>query len=197
MSLQFYGKSYENNYEEFLTYYPAFYRGIYEMREILKAQGKFADGLESCINQIYLNNFIDYADVGTIGRLEGFLNLRHNKTKDLDARRRSIKAHFMGYGISSASELAAIVKSYTNADVDIRFEECDEDGNHMLFIEFQRGDGKSVYLKEILAMLNERIPAHIKCGSRIEYRQGADIYAAGGLLMAKEIKIRQVDTGWD
>ena len=30
---------YKNNYEELITYYPVFYREVYEMVEILKAQG--------------------------------------------------------------------------------------------------------------------------------------------------------------
>lgn len=36
---------YKNNYEELITYYPVFYREVYEMVEILKAQGRLADNL--------------------------------------------------------------------------------------------------------------------------------------------------------
>ena len=34
--LNLYNRYYQNNYEELITYYPLFYREIYEMKEILK-----------------------------------------------------------------------------------------------------------------------------------------------------------------
>ena len=52
--LNLYNRYYQNNYEELITYYPLFYREIYEMKEILKAQGKLADDLEACIERIPL-----------------------------------------------------------------------------------------------------------------------------------------------
>lgn len=170
MSLKFYEKGYESNYEELLTYYPGFYREVYEMREILKAQGKLADGLENSIEQIYFNNFIDTADAETIGKLETFLHIEYNKARKMEVRRRILKAHFVGYGISSASELKAIVKSYTNADVDIRFEPFDEAGNNMLFIDFQRGAEETLCISDVINLLEERIPAHINWRASVAYK---------------------------
>lgn len=170
MSLKFYEKGYESNYEELLTYYPGFYREVYEMREILKAQGKLADGLENSIEQIYFNNFIDTADAETIGKLEAFLHMEYNKARELEVRRRIVKAHFVGYGIASASELKAIVKSYTNSDVDIRFEPFDEAGNNMLFIDFQRGEEETLYISDVINLLEERIPAHIEWRASVAYK---------------------------
>lgn len=170
MSLKFYEGAYESNYEELLTYYPGFYREVYEMKEILKAQGKLADGLEGSIEQIYLNNFIDTADAETIGKLEAFLHMEYNKARELEVRRRIVKAHFVGYGIASASELKAIVKSYTNSDVDIRFEPFDEAGNNMLFIDFQRGAEETLYISDVINLLEERIPAHIAWRASVAYK---------------------------
>lgn len=53
---------YKNNYEELITYYPVFYREVYEMVEILKAQGRLADNLQNSIEQVFSNQFIDSAD---------------------------------------------------------------------------------------------------------------------------------------
>ena len=119
MSLTFYEKDFANNYEELITYYPAFYQQVYEMQEILKAQGKLADGVENGIERAYLNNFIDYADAETIGNLETFLKLDHNKVKDLEMRRRIIKAHFVGNGKMSASLIKSMIQAYTDAEVDV------------------------------------------------------------------------------
>lgn len=38
--MRFYEKQFENNFEELITYYPRFYRGVYEMVEILRANGR-------------------------------------------------------------------------------------------------------------------------------------------------------------
>ncbi len=119
MSLTFYEKAFANNYEELITYYPAFYQQVYEMQEILKAQGKLADGVENGIERAYLNNFIDYADAETIGNLETFLKLDYNKAKSMEMRRRIIKAHFVGNGKMSASLIKNMIQAYTDAEIDI------------------------------------------------------------------------------
>ena len=66
--MKFYDKYYTSNYEELITYYPRFYRDVFEMVEILKAHGRIADGMEDNIEQAYLNGFIDYADEATIAK---------------------------------------------------------------------------------------------------------------------------------
>ena len=57
--MKFYEKYYASNYEELITYYPRFYRDVFEMVEILKAYGRIADNLENNIEQIFFNSFID------------------------------------------------------------------------------------------------------------------------------------------
>lgn len=79
--MKFYEKHFENNFEELITYYPRFYRDVYEMVEILKAHGSIADGLEADIERTYLNSFIDYADEETITKLERFLMIGLNKSR--------------------------------------------------------------------------------------------------------------------
>ena len=131
--MKFYDKYYENNFEELITYYPRFYRDVFEMVEILKAHGGIADELEANIEQTYLNSFIDYADEDTIEQLEKFLNIGLNKSRTLEERRRLVKSYFVGFGKVSASMLAEMIKRYTGASVDIKFEPFDEEGNNMLY----------------------------------------------------------------
>lgn len=169
MGLKFYDNQFENNYEELLTYYPLFYRQVYEMKEILKAQGRLVDGLEENINQIYLNNFIDYADDNTIGNLEQFLKIDLNKGRTIEERRRFVKSFLVGFGKVSASRIAEMIRSYTGARVDIRFEPFDEIGNNMLYIDFQRGDEPTLYMSDINLLLSKRIPAHIPWRATVTY----------------------------
>lgn len=78
--MKFYQKYFKNNYEELLTYYPRYYREIFEMVEILKAHGKIADALEENIERVFLNNFILTADEKTIQIWEqDILNITYQK----------------------------------------------------------------------------------------------------------------------
>lgn len=96
--MKFYDKYYTSNYEELITYYPRFYRDVFEMVEILKAHGRIADGMEDNIEQAYLNGFIDYADEATIAKLERFLEIGLNRNRTLEERRRLVKSYFVGFG---------------------------------------------------------------------------------------------------
>lgn len=167
--MKFYDKYYENNFEELITYYPRFYRDVFEMVEILKAHGRIADEMEANIEQTYLNCFIDYADEEIIEQLEKFLNIGLNKSRTLEERRRLVKSYFVGFGKVSASMLAEMIQSYTGASVDIKFEPFDEEGNNMLYINFRRGDEPTLYMSDINLLLGKKIPAHIQYQAAVTY----------------------------
>lgn len=167
--MKFYDKYYANNFEELITYYPRFYRDVFEMVEILKAHGRIADEMEANIEQTYLNCFIDYADEETIEQLEKFLSIGLNKSRTLEERRRLVKSYFVGFGKVSASMLEEMIQSYTGASVDIKFEPFDEEGNNMLYIHFQRGDEPTLYMSDINLLLSKKIPAHIQYQAAVTY----------------------------
>lgn len=167
--MKFYEKYFGCNYEELITYYPRFYREVFEMVEILKAHGKIADELEDNIEQTFLNCFIDYADETTIAKLERFLEIGLNKSRTLEERRRLVKSFFVGFGKVSASMLAGMIQSYTGASVKSRFEPCDDEKNNMLCIDFQRGNEPTLYMSDINLLLSKKIPAHIKWQAAVTY----------------------------
>lgn len=168
--MKLYEKYYASNYEELITYYPRFYRDVFEMVEILKAHGRVADGMEGSIEQAYLNGFIDYADEPTIAKLEKFLEIGLNRSRTLEERRRLVKSYFVGFGKISASLICKMIGAYTNAPVTCRFEPFDDEGNNMLYIDFQRSDGETIYMSDILTLLSKKLPAHIAYRPEIVYR---------------------------
>lgn len=174
MGLTFYEKDFTDNYEELMTYYPSFYQHVYEMQEILKAQGKLADGIEAGIERAYLNNFIDYADAETIGNLEVFLKLGHNQTKELEMRRRIVKAHFVGNGKMSATLIKSMLQAYTEAEVGVELRACETAsapgspeekaytaGEQALYITLFRDGTQRIVTSDILELLKSKLPAHL------------------------------------
>lgn len=168
--MKFYDKYFKNNYEELITYYPRFYRDVFEMVEILKANGRISDKLEEDIEQAYLNCFIEYADEETITKLEKFLMIGLNKSRTLEERRRLVKSYFVGFGKVSAAMLEEMITSYTNAPVRSRFEPFDEEGNNRLYIEFERGKEPTLYMSDIMLLLSKKLPAHIDYQAAVVYR---------------------------
>lgn len=168
--MKFYEKYFAGNYDELITYYPRFYRDVFEMVEILKAHGRIADELEENIERTYLNSFIDYADEETIAKLEKFLMIGLNKSRSLEERRRLVKSYFVGFGKVSASMLEEMITSYTNAPVKSRFEPYDEEGNNRLYIEFERGKEPTLYMSDIMLLLSKKLPAHIEYQAAVVYK---------------------------
>ena len=147
--LNLYNRYYQNNYEELITYYPLFYREIYEMKEILKAQGKLADDLEACIERILSDCFLDTADSGVITSYENILGIKSDLGKPLEERRRLVKAYLVGSGKASATSVCG-------------FSPYDEKGNNVLNILAEHGNSQLINIKDINVLLSEKLPAHIQ-----------------------------------
>lgn len=153
---------YKNNYEELITYYPVFYREVYEMTEILKAQGRLADNLQNSIEQVFSNQFIDSADESVISSYEKIMGIIPDSLKPIEERRRLVKAGLIGSGKISASVISDMIKAYTGGEVKCSLEPFDSEGNNCLYINAERGNSPQIYLQEIENLLNKKIPAHIE-----------------------------------
>ena len=160
--LNLYNRYYQNNYEELITYYPLFYREIYEMKEILKAQGKLADDLEDCIERILSDCFLDTADSGVITSYENILGIKSDLGKPLEERRRLVKAYLVGSGKASATSVCEMIKTYTGAEAECSFSPYDEKGNNVLNILAEHGNSQLINIKDINVLLSEKLPAHIQ-----------------------------------
>lgn len=186
--MKFYEKYYNNNYDELITYYPRFYRDVFEMVEILKAHGRIMDGIEGNIGQTYFNGFIDYADEVTISKLEVFLGIGLDRNRTLEERRRIVKSYFVGSGKISASKIIQMIAVYTDSPVSCKLEPFDDGGNNRLYIEILNGEEETICTKDILAILSKRIPAHLLfcLASRWIVEIPVPVYSRSGLRMTGE-----------
>ena len=78
----YYSNGFDSAYEELITFYPVFYRDVFEMRAILEAEGKIVDEATATINGVIENSFVESADEATITRLEAWLHLQTDTSAD-------------------------------------------------------------------------------------------------------------------
>lgn len=151
------------NYDLMKSYYPRFYDRIYEMQEILKAQGKALDEAQIAFEIVLNNMFIDYMDENAVSLLEEFLNIIPLSNQSLDDRKKVLTAHFRGYGKISSTVIKETSQSY-NLEAETYFDEQDDNKNFLLRIKLRvPRDTKTISdYAENIRILDIRLPTHLK-----------------------------------
>lgn len=174
--MKFYNRYYQNNYEELLTYYPRFYRDVYEMVEILKAHGRILDELEGHIEQTFFNCFIRTADAATIKKWENMLGIQYEENLTLDQRRSVVIGRICGYGHIGEPEIREIISNYTENIVLVDF---------ALGVIYITINGEIFGESNLLDTLLKRIPAHLALNMYIHtqrtFRQDLDMNYASAI----------------
>lgn len=88
------------------------------MTELLKVHGQLADNLESSIERIFYNCFIETAGSDVIACYERIIGIEADNTKSLDERRSFVKSHLIGTGTISASLIEEMIGVYTGANAE-------------------------------------------------------------------------------
>ena len=160
--MKFYSRYYAGSYEELLTYYPRFYRGVFEMVEILKAFGRIADGLVAGVERVFLNNFIADADAETIKEWEGILRISYTEQLTLDQRKRIVIGRLCGNGHIGEQEIREIIANYTENPVEIDFK---------LGVISVGIEGEVFGETNLLDTLCRRIPAHLAVDMQVRTKR--------------------------
>ena len=166
---------YENRFKELCASMPLFYLDVYEMREILKAQGKLADGMFEETERVIRNNFILLADEGTVSKWEAMLEVTYEQRMTLDQRKNVLIGLICGYDHIGEPEIREIISLYTDFDVAISFYR----GSINITID---GIGCISGYTNLIETLRKRIPTHLRLGFTINIRSPTPvcIHVGGG-----------------
>lgn len=151
---------YENRFKELCACMPLFYLDVYEMREILKAQGRLGDGIFEATERVINNNFILLADAETVGQWEDMLKITRDGPMTLDQRKGVIMGLVCGNGHIGEPEIRAIIAQYTPQAVTVGF------AKGVIYITIE---GEVFGEGSLLETLLRRIPAHLAL--RIQLRK--------------------------
>lgn len=165
---------YPNNFQELCAAMPLFYLDVFEMRAILRAQGRLLDGVCGGVENVVDFNFILTADDATIRMWEKALKITYKGKLTLDQRKRVVIGYIIGLGHIGEPEIRGIIGQYTPGHVDFDFMR----GTITVVVE-----GEIPGEENLLETLLRRIPAHltlkIYIHIRKQYRQTIP-FAQGG-----------------
>lgn len=170
---KFYSRQFASNYEELISYYPRYYREVWEMVAILKANGRLLDDAQDAIENIYKNGFIDSMDEAAIAELERFLYIRARSQRTLEERRRLIKSYIIGFGKISATLLSDMLQAYTGSPSIIKLEPFDDQRNNKLYISTSPQNDFFFFASDVLDILSKKVPAHIPFSIAFTYQPEA------------------------
>ncbi|MBR2443114.1 MAG: DUF2313 domain-containing protein [Rikenellaceae bacterium] len=192
----YYNNGYDSTYEELITFYPAFYREVKEIKAILEAQGEITDGVIADINRVIENSFIATADETMITRLEKFLGLPTDTSKSLEDRRQAVSVCFYGFGKLSASKLKETLKAFSGVDCNIKFAPADEAGNNRLDIAIP--NPKRDFDPQVaLDLLAKRLPAHLWYKVNISRNHDGTMFIGFVLRLTKKVEVGCNPTTFD
>lgn len=153
---------YSNNFKELCAAMPIFYLDVFEMRAILRAQGRLLDGLCDGMEHLVDVNFILTADEATIRMWEKALEITYKSKLTLEQRKRVVIGYIIGLGHIGEREIREIIGQYTPGHVDFDFMR----GTIDILVE-----GEIPGEENLLETLLRRIPAHLTLKMAIHIRK--------------------------
>ena len=143
-----YPNGFPSAYEELKTFYPVFYRDVFEMDAIWRAAGGGLDEIEDGVDAVVNNNFVSLMDTDTLAQMETFLGIPLNQKRTLEARRKLVALYFIGY---------------TGASSSVEFK------NSRIYVKLFPNDNSTFLSSDVMECLKRKIPAHLSLSLVLAY----------------------------
>lgn len=157
--MRIYENAFPSSYEEIKTWYPVWYREVFEMDALWRVFGSQMDRIQADLIQMVENNFIEFADAPTVTRLEAFFGITHPIPRTLVERRAVLIGFVRGRGHIGRPKIIEIISLFTTGEIDVAFSRPG-----MIDVTVTRDYGDMFNLADIYMILGHRIPAHLTLG---------------------------------
>lgn len=158
-----YPNGFPSAYEELKTFYPVFYRDVFEMDAIWRAAGGGLDEIEDGVDTVVNNNFVSLMDTDTLAQMETFLGIPLNQKRTLEARRKLVALYFIGGNHIGSQEIKDIVFGYTGASSSVEFK------NSRIYVKLFPNDNSTFLSSDVMECLKRKIPAHLSLSLVLAY----------------------------
>ena len=151
-----YENAWPSTYEEFKTWYPVWYRDIFEMDAIWQVLGGQMDKIQALLIWMVDSNFIDHADAPMLTRLENFLGIVHPYPRTLVERRAVLRGFTIGRGHMGRRQIIELISIFTSGEIDVSFTRPGR-----INVAVTRDFGDMFNLHDINLIIGHRVPTHL------------------------------------
>lgn len=148
---------------------PKYYQNSAVMLQLMGTNAAILDAAEATINAADAQCLISTADT-SLSRWEQIFGLPNSEESN-ERRRERLLARKRGSGTGTIAHLKNVIAAFANGKVEI----VELYGQYAITIEFVGTLGVPPYLDDVIAAINEIIPAHIGYTILIAYRTWAEV----------------------
>lgn len=159
-----YPNGFPSVYEELKTFYPVFYRDVFEMDAIWRAAGGKLDEIEAGVDAVANDTFISMMDAAALSDMEAFLDIAPNKNRTLEVRRKLVASYFVGANHIGAPEIKELVRGYSGDTPEVKF------SKGRIYVCISPPDESSFLSSDIIECLLRKIPAHLALSLSLSYK---------------------------
>ena len=171
-----YPNGFPSAYEELKTFYPVFYRDVFEMDAIWRAAGGGLDEIEDGVDAVVNNNFVSLMDTDALAQMETFLGIPLNQKRTLEARRKLVASYFIGGNHIGAREIKDITRAFTEGTCEVSFV------GGTVYIHVKSDIKDTPPEDDYYYILRKKIPAHLGVYTNIEIEFSELLYVGSNAL---------------
>lgn len=171
-----YPNGFPSAYEELKTFYPVFYRDVFEMDAIWRAAGGGLDEIEDGVDAVVNNNFVSLMDTDALAQMETFLGIPLNQKRTLEARRKLVASYFIGGNHIGAREIKDITRAFTEGTCEVSFV------GGTVYIHVKSDIKDTPPEDDYCYILRKKIPAHLGVYTNIEIEFSERLYVGSNAL---------------
>lgn len=184
-----YRKEFDRNIFDYL---PAFYRELRESHAILSAKQAELERLNSDIDDVLDQFFVDTATWG-LDDWERVVGVVTDDRKPINERRAIIVAKLRGSGVSSVELIKNVAESWYGGETDVR----EENAEYKVVVKFVSTNGVPTNLGDVETALREIVPAHLDLSFEFSYLLIREVHDTLTINELNEIPMNQFAGGGD
>ena len=171
-----YPNGFPSAYEELKTFYPVFYRDVFEMDAIWRTCGGGLDEIEDDVDRVAGSTYISMMDEAALTQMEAFLSIPKDSSRTLEERRKLVGSYFLGTGHIGAPEIKEITRAFTEGECEVSF------NGGAVFIHIKADISDTPPADDYYFILRKKIPAHLGVNTEIEIEFSENLYVAANAL---------------
>lgn len=171
-----YPNGFPSAYEELKTFYPVFYRDVFEMDAIWRTCGGGMDEIEDDVDRVANSTYISLMDETALTQMEAFLGIPPDSSRTLEERRKLASSYFLGVGHIGSREIKEITKAFTEGECEVSF------ANSEVYIHIKADISDTPPADDFFFILRKKIPAHLGVNTEIEIEFTEDLYVAANAM---------------